>query len=147
METRRPTPPDNPAEVGPGSWPDYREESQPPAPDTESVQPESQAPDSGAGARISQANKGERNWTYDQNIDKVCLAIVAHVRGESMKQASHNQGFNRNWLSQWKREHPERPQMLYGQAADELNRARLEADIGAYALGLSSEEVGLETTG
>ena len=172
MEIRRPNPPANPAEVGPGSRPDHQEEAQPPAPDTDPTQPDSQAPDPEARvgqtrkgrnlspearakiskankgkkrspetrAKISEAQKGDKHYHYDQSIDKIQLAIAAHVQGESMVQASRDQGFDGSWLSHWKCEYPERFQMLYGQVADELDRAALEADIGAYVLGSLPEE-------
>ena len=209
MEIKRLSSPANPVEVGPSSRPDYQEEIQSPAPDPESVQPESQAPDPGtkisqprkgrkhspearakmseaqkgkklspehkakigraskgkkhsqearakmseaqkgkkhsqeARARIGEAQKGEKNHLYDQNIDKVHLAIAAHVRGESMVQASRNQGFHKTWLAVWKCKHPERFQMLYRQAADELDRVALKREIGAYVSGLSPGETGL----
>ncbi len=95
-------------------------------------------------AKISEAKKGYKNYHYDQSIDEVRLAIAARVRGESMSRASLDQGFRRNWLTVWKSRYPERFQMLYGQAADELDRATLEADIGAYILGLSPEGASLD---
>ena len=95
-------------------------------------------------AKISQAQKGDKSPVYDRSIDKIQLAIAAHVRGESMAQASRDQGFFYTRLSQWKAKYPERFQMLYMQAADRLDQARLEADIGACALGLSPEEAGFD---
>ena len=67
-------------------------------------------------AKQSRANKGKKHHSYDQNIDEVRLAIAAHVRGESMSQASRDQGFHEDWLGGWSRNHPERFRMLCRQA-------------------------------
>ena len=95
-------------------------------------------------AKIGEANKGKKHYLYDQNIDKVHLAIVAHVRGELISQASRNQGFNVEWLGSWKRRHPERFQAIYMEEAAALDQLTIQRAIGAYILGLSPEEASFD---
>ena len=100
-------------------------------------------------AKISEAQKGKKHHRYDQSIDKVRLAIADHVRGESLAQASRNQGFNHNWLCIWKSKHPERFQAIYMEGAVALDQLTIQRAIGAHALGASiweaSLSVGMET--
>ena len=94
-------------------------------------------------AKIGEAQKGKKNHRYDQSIDKVRLAIADHVRGESLAQASRNQGFNPKWLFNWKRNHPERLRAIYMKGAVALDKLTVQRAIGAHALGASIWEASL----
>ena len=89
-------------------------------------------------AKISEAQKGEKSYIYDQNIDKVRLAIIDCVLGESQIQASRNQGFEHNWLAKWKRNHRQRFDAFYLEIATELDRMVTNGKIGHLALELAN---------
>ncbi len=94
-------------------------------------------------ARVSEAQKGGKNHRYDRSIDKPRLAIADHVRGESLVQASRNQGFFHTWLGTWKSRHPERFQAIYMEEAAALDQLTIQRAIGAHALGASIREASL----
>ncbi len=57
-----------------------------------------------------------------------------------MTQASLRMGFNKGWLSVWKRNHPERFKEFYFEEIEKNDRKMIRRAVGAYALGASMEE-------
>ena len=91
-------------------------------------------------AKISEAMRGEKHYRYDQNIDKVRLAIADYVQGASMAKASRSaQGFTNTWLVDWRRRHPERFQTFYSEAVAAASLSITQRDIVAHALEIVAE--------
>ncbi len=80
-------------------------------------------------AKMSHSTKGAKNHRYDKSIDAIKRAIEENVWGQTMSQASRNQGYESSWLSGWKRQHPDRFATYYQEAGTRMQQAALDRAI------------------
>ena len=87
-----------------------------------------------AEANLNAVRKGEKHPNWNQNIKQIRPMITRVASGYSMRETSLEAGFSAGWLSNWKRQHPERYRLILAEETRRLERERDKKRLGNAVL-------------